>query len=133
MEIVIIALAPVFAAGLALQQALEWLDPILSRLPGNNTKSYVTSAISVIAGLVLAAGAGLRVLAPLGATVPVWIEISVTGLIVSGGTEGINSILKYLGYAKENQKDQAKDRAAASAVGESAKAQARENVDALHV
>ena len=68
MQDIIAALAPVFAAGLALQQALEWLDPILS------------------AGFALAWFGGFSVLGPLGAEVPAWIEVIVTGLVISGGT-----------------------------------------------
>lgn len=85
MQDIIAALAPVFAAGLALQQALEWLDPILSRL-GDTGESYATSSNSVIAGFALAWFGGFSVLGPLGAEVPAWIEVIVTGLVISGGT-----------------------------------------------
>jgi hypothetical protein len=32
------------------------------------------------------------------------VDVLVTGLVVSGGTEGFNSIMKFLGYKKEEKK-----------------------------
>jgi hypothetical protein len=68
--------------------------------------------------LALAIGAHLHVLAPLGVrTNAVWDDI-VTGIFVSGGTQGFNAILKFLGYAKEQKKAQADhQRAQAAAAG----------------
>ena len=42
-------------------------------------------------------------------------DIGVTAAVVSGGTEGFNSILKFLGYAKDNRSDEAKEAAARAA------------------
>ena len=60
--------------------------------------------LSLAAGFLLAIGAGLRVLRPLGVAGADLADIAVTALIVSAGTEGFNSILKFLGYSKESQK-----------------------------
>jgi hypothetical protein len=105
METLVTALGPVFAAGLAIQQLLELLDSILlKKFIGDDYKKAVLGLLSLIAGLALAFGAGLRVLELLGVSSPwYWDEIT-TGLIISGGTQGINSILKFLGYAKEGKK-----------------------------
>jgi hypothetical protein len=35
------------------------------------------------------------------------VDVIVTALVLSAGTEGFNSILKFLGYAKEDKKAQA--------------------------
>ena len=43
-------------------------------------------------------------------TIPDWVDIVATGLVVSAGTEGLNSIVKYLGYKKEEQKVETKEK-----------------------
>ena len=107
MDSIILALGPVFVTGLAIQQLLEILDPIVMRLMGDADKKMVLSIISFAAGLILAAGGGLRVLQPLGIDDAGIFDIFITALIVSAGTETFNSILKYLGYAKEGIKGDA--------------------------
>ena len=99
------SLGPVFAAGLAIQQLLELLDSLLlKKWIADDCKKFWLGLLSLIAGLVLAFCAGLRVLQPLGAIVPEFWDKLATGLIISGGTQGINSIMKFLGYAKEEKK-----------------------------
>lgn len=117
METFITSLGPAFAAGFAVQQLLEVLDPIVTRLVTNaNNKKLFLGIVSLVIGLVLAGGAGLRVLVPLmqglkypnAITTPnPLLDIIVTGLIISAGTEGFNSILKFLGYKKEEKKAEA--------------------------
>ena len=109
MDMLVKALGPVFVAGLAIQQLLELLDPILTKIAGDN-KKMVSNIISLVVGLLLAFGAGLRILHPLGLIeVSFELDAAVTGVIISAGTEGINSIMKFLGYAKEVKKKQLKD------------------------
>jgi len=43
------------------------------------------------------------------AQIPHFFDAIVTGLVLSGGTEGINSILKFLKYSKESKAAQASD------------------------
>ncbi len=102
------ALGPAFAAGFAVQQLLEILDSVLEKLKFvAENKKAVFGLLAVIAGLLLAFGAGLRVLQPLGLDdADLW-DALVTALIISAGTEGFNSIVKFLGYAKENKKSEA--------------------------
>lgn len=116
MDKLITALAPVFAAGLGIQQLGELLDPILDKV-GPNYKRLVLAVVSLGVGLVLAFGAKLHTLAPLGVTDAGILDPLLTGLIISGGTEGINSILKFLKYKKEDTKN-----AAAAKAPENAKA-----------
>src|SRR2546427_4874712 len=104
METLVTALGPVFAAGLAIQQLLELLDSILLKRLIPEYKKAILGALSLVAGLALAFGAGLRVLELLGVSSPWYWDELTTGLIISGGTQGINSILKFLGYAKEGKK-----------------------------
>ena len=108
MDTLITALGPAFAAGFALQQLLEIVDPVLKRILGEEAdKKLVLGLISFAVGLALAFGAGLRVLQPLGVAGADFVDAFVTALIVSAGTEGFNSILKFLGYTKEKRKAEA--------------------------
>lgn len=113
------ALAPAFAAGFALQRLLEILDPILDKIKSGDHKKVVLGLISFVSGLGLAAWPSMRVLSHLvkqGDYVPQFLDYLVTGLILSGGTEGFNSILKLLNYKKEEKKAEAKAQAVTAAV-----------------
>jgi len=116
MDKLIIALAPVFAAGMGIQQLGELLDPVLERVSPNN-KRVVMGLVSLSLGLVVAFQAKLHVLTTIGpGIVPdnSIIDPLITGLIISGGTEGINSILKFMKYTKEDKKNEAAAKAPAA-------------------
>ncbi len=132
MDSLIVALAPVFVAGLAIQQLFELLDPLLEAL-GKTAKSYATSIGSLILGFLLAWLGGFQVLGALAVDVNPLVEFFVTGLIISGGTEGINSLLKFLGYAKENQKAEAKTEIAKTPPDGIPGRQAAEALDKMHI
>lgn len=93
----------IFVASFALQQLIELLDPILDPALGPR-KKWVLSVVSLVAGLALTFGGGLRILGPLGAGVPDWVDAIVTALFLTGGTKGINDLLKLIGYRKEAAK-----------------------------
>ena len=102
------ALGPVFAAGLAIQQIIDFLDAWLIKDKLKNKKA-VLYLIALILGVGLAFWAGLRVLYILGQTgVNSNLDMFVTGVLISGGTELINSIVKFLGYSKDNKKEELK-------------------------
>ncbi len=104
MDKVIMALGPAFAVGFAVQQLIELLDPYVVKIAKTGDKKIVIGTISLIFGLILAFGVGLRTLQPLGVTKAGFWDGIVTALIISAGTEGFNSIMKFLGYSKENKK-----------------------------
>jgi hypothetical protein len=106
MDVLVTALGPVFAAGLAVQQLLELIGPWMEKLANNEEKrkKLFLGLISLAFGLGLSFGAKLYVLGALGASTPLVVDGIVSGLIISGGTEGINSIMKFLGYTKEKEK-----------------------------
>jgi Mg/Co/Ni transporter MgtE len=106
MDTLVRALGPAFAAGFALQQLMELVDPILGKVKEDKKKT-ILGIVSLVVGLVLAFGAGLRVLQPLGVTNADFWDAIVTGVIVSAGTDGFNSIMKFLGYTKEKRKAEA--------------------------
>lgn len=114
MDQLVATVVPIFAAGFAIQQFLEILDPIVVRLIGERDKKLILGIISLIAGLLIAFGTGLRVLAPLCIYSEVHegyyfdlLDALITAFIISAGTEGINSVMKFLGYAKESKKGDA--------------------------
>jgi len=109
MDKLITALAPLFAAGLGIQQLGELLSPVVDKISADN-KKIILGIVSLTLGLVLAFTAKLHVLQLLGvapASGLDTVDAIVTGLIISGGTEGINSILKFLKYTKEDKKNEA--------------------------
>lgn len=107
MDTLIKALGPAFAAGFAVQQLLEVLDPLIMKIIGKADKKLILGIVAFLFGLILAFGTGLRILEPLGvANAGIW-DTVVTGLVIGAGTEGINSILKFLGYSKEKEKAEA--------------------------
>jgi hypothetical protein len=106
MDRLVIALGPAFAAGFAVQQLLELLDPLLDKI-SKSLKKIVLSFVALAIGSALALATDVRVLKPLGvADADAW-DIGVTALVVSAGTQGVNSIMKFLGYAKEAKKGDA--------------------------
>jgi len=122
MDKLIPALAPIFAAGLGIQQLGEILSPLLDKI-STEYKKVIFGLISLTLGLGVAFNFDLHVLnALLGKTnVHTEWDSFITGVIISGGTEGVNSILKFLKFKKEETKNEAASKlpagAAAAAVG----------------
>lgn len=111
METLLHALGPAFAVGFALQRMLEILGggidvlPFIDQTQWTKWKPTILGTIAFTIGILTSWTLGLQVLAPLGlANRSEVFEVLVTGLVISAGTEGLNSILKFLGYAKEGQK-----------------------------
>ena len=127
MDKLIPALAPVFAAGLGIQQLGEILSPLLDKI-STEYKKVIFGLISLTLGLAVASRFNLHVLNLLLDSLNnpnddkfVWLDRFITGVIISGGTEGVNSILKFLKFKKEETKSEAASKlpagAAAAAAG----------------
>ncbi len=111
---VAVALAPAFACGFAVQQALQIVDPLIKAQ--GNAKRAVTGGISLVLGAVVALCGHLYILQSLmqatadntasanSVKISCWIDVIVSALIISAGTEGFNSIMKFLSYQKEAAK-----------------------------
>lgn len=103
------ALAPVFAAGMGIQQLGEILSPVVDKI-SPNYKKIILGLLSLTLGLILAFVGKLHVLQLLGVTPAPGLDsldAVLTGFIISGGTEGVNSVLKFLKYKKEEVKNEA--------------------------
>jgi hypothetical protein len=143
-DALVMALAPAFAAGFAIQQLLELLnavydvvEPLGEKNKTSETKAkekaerdaktseekavdveYKKSRKTLILGILSLAAGGfivyntpIRVLQPFNVTNlnPTW-DIVITVFFISAGTEGLNSILKFLGYSKEKKDAEAEDK-----------------------
>ena len=101
------ALGPAFAAGFAIQRLLEILDPLSGQikvLRDPKWKKIALGLLSLIVGFLLAGFAEIRVLQPLGVTTVVWVDVFTTALVISAGTEGLNSVVKFIEQGKEDKK-----------------------------
>lgn len=81
-------------------------DQLLSEVAAGKkrAKGFWLKTLSIAIGLALSMVLGLRVLGPLGlSAVPGWIDVFVTGLCISNGTEGLNSVLKFIGALKDSK------------------------------
>jgi hypothetical protein len=92
------ALAPGFAAGFAVQQALQIIDPVVEgREFSANKKKAIMGFLSLILGLLIAWLAKLQILATLWTAADsnrkfdgsAALDIFVSALIISAGTEGL--------------------------------------------
>lgn len=107
----IYALLIPFSCGVGVQRLLAIMDALFAKAKPA-TKAWISALISFVVGLLIAWLADIRVLAviadatnkTLGGECPKCVDVIVTALIVSAGTEGFNSIIKFLGYAKEQKK-----------------------------
>ena len=95
-------LAPIFAASVAVQQILEVFSVFVGE---TKKKKAVLGGIGFLVGIVLARAFGLDVMQyfQLNSNIP-GIDTIVTALVLSAGTEGTNSIVKFLKYLKEDKK-----------------------------
>lgn len=97
------ALAPAFVISLALQQLIELLDPVLEAVVKPH-KKWILAAVSFILGLLLTLVFDLRIMAAIGVTRLPVLDRLMTALIVTGGTKGINDLVKFIGYKKDEVK-----------------------------
>jgi hypothetical protein len=109
MDQLIVALGPVFVAGFAVQQFLEILTSVLN-LDSNDSfakfKKAILGVVSLALGFLLAGFVEkFRILTALKIdTGGTWLDVPLSGLVLSAGTEGVNSILKFFKYSKEDKK-----------------------------
>jgi hypothetical protein len=126
-------LAPAFIAGFGVQQAVEIFDSLVTWLSNwdpsdakdTRKKKALLSCVSVIIATVLVVfGAGqIDVLKPFFDTTSYrWGLLSgiITVIFISAGTEGFNSLTKWMSYQKETAKVTAAQAKGASAGGAAA-------------
>jgi hypothetical protein len=114
-------LAVVSIAGFAIQQLLQMVDPAVmvaidrykvhrtnSTLPGGlsdgDFKKSLMTLLGFAMGLLVVWLTGVKTLRLLEPTWQPFGDVVVTALVISGGTEGFNTLLKYVGYVKDARK-----------------------------
>lgn len=100
MNILVEARAPAFVVSFALQQLLELLDPVLDRWLKPH-KAWLMSAIAFGVSILLCLLLRLRILRALGLVTSGFLDFMVTALFLTGGTKGINDLLKVIDYRKD--------------------------------
>jgi hypothetical protein len=99
-----------FAAGFVVQRVVEILDTYTTaRIADFKNKKFVVGVISLVLGIALAAGLQLRMSHQLlqlscDDVWVTWLDYLGTGIFISGGSEGFNSLLKFANYKKEASK-----------------------------
>ena len=96
-----LALLPVFTSGLAIQRLIEIVDAL--RAPVRRAEGMVMLVSVACAAIILGLGQGnMLILTKLGFAPKFGpLDYVVTTLVMSAGTEGVNSILKILGNTKD--------------------------------
>jgi len=110
-------LIPAFAAGFAVQQCLQIVDAVASwDQMKPEKKRGIMGLISLVLGFLFALS-GMHVLSAIAPSTEKhkWLDLIVSALIISAGTEGFNSIMKFLSYQKESAKSDAAVKKAAAA------------------
>ena len=115
--------AVVAIAGFAIQQVLQILDPIIGAsiadykknrpnhdLPGGMSdadfKKAIMAFLGFAAGIIAVRTTKIATLELLNDQWKGTGDLIVTALVISGGTEGFNTLLKYFSYVKEARKQQ---------------------------
>lgn len=100
----------VFLLGFAVQRVLELLDPFVIALSellfdkNPKGKEWTAGLISFVVGLLMAWPGTVRLLSQSWDKAPVWLDVLVTAVVLSAGTEAVNIVVKYLSYKKQAAK-----------------------------
>jgi hypothetical protein len=109
-----------FAAGFVVQRFVEILDTYTTaKIADFKNKKFVIGIISLVLGIALAAGLQLRMFHELlqlncDDVWATWLDYLGTGVFISGGSEGFNSLLKFANYKKEASKADAANKLTAA-------------------
>lgn len=116
MEDLVKTLTTPFAAGFVVQRFLEIVDPVTVKLIKDpNTKKIVLGFVSLAIGCVLAGSVGIKIFHVLfsltsDSALSNGLDYFFTGVFISAGTEGFNSLMKFANYKKEASKVDAGDK-----------------------
>jgi hypothetical protein len=109
-----------FAAGFVVQRFLEVVDPLTSKFLGNpTTKKAVLAAVSLALGWAMAAQIPIELFRTLlkqagNTALTPGFDHFLSGIFISAGTEGFNSLTKFANYKKEASKADAANKLAAA-------------------
>jgi len=105
------ALVVPFAAGFVVQRVVEILDTYTTaKLSNTNLKKFAIGILSLCLGWVLAFYGDIRIFGALNWPMDAHLDAFTSGIFISGGSEGFNSLLKFANYKKEASKADAADK-----------------------
>src|SRR5450755_2940273 len=109
-----------FATGFVVQRFLEILDPLTSKFLGNpTTKRAVLGVVSLLIGWLIAWQIPIELFHALlkqasNTDITPGFDHFLSGIFISAGTEGFNSLMKFANYKKEASKADAANKLAAA-------------------
>jgi hypothetical protein len=98
------ALTVPFVAGFIVQRFLEILDTCTTSKLGPSLKKFVMGLLSLALGWMLAGVGHIAIFSALKWQMPYGWDIFFSGIFISAGTEGFNSVMKFANYKKEASK-----------------------------
>jgi len=108
-----VAASAALVVAFAIQQTIEVIDSMVVALfdtdkdPAKaSIKKMILKLCSVALGIFAATVMKIDVLKDVTSIAAEW-HPWISAIALAGGTEGVNSVLKYIGYAKENKKNEA--------------------------
>jgi hypothetical protein len=105
MDELVKALTVLFAAGFVVQRLVEILDAYTTaKIADPNRKKFVIGVISLALDWVLAGVGEIHIFSALNWTMPSYLDVIASGIFISGGSEGFNSLMKFANYKKEASK-----------------------------
>jgi len=111
MDDLIKALTVPFVAGLVVQRVVEILDTYTTaKIANSNLKKFVIGVVSLILGWLLARYGHIQIFSALKWQMDASLDVFASGIFISGGSEGFNSLLKFANYKKEASKADAADK-----------------------
>jgi hypothetical protein len=102
------ALLVPFVAGFIVQRFLELIDPFTTAyIADANRKKLILGAISLLLGWSLAGYGDIEIFKALCWNMRPAVDVFFSGIFISAGTEGFNTLMKFANYKKEATKAEA--------------------------
>lgn len=111
MQDLVQALIVPFVSGFVVQRVLEVLDPLTTaKITNPNLKKLAIGIASLLIGWLIAGIVGIKIFADLKLACDPYVDMAFSGIFISAGTEGFNSLMKFANYKKEASKADAADK-----------------------
>ncbi|HEY6767446.1 MAG TPA: hypothetical protein VI386_22020 [Candidatus Sulfotelmatobacter sp.] len=105
------ALTVPFFAGLVVQRLVEILDTYTTaKIANDNAKKFVVGILSLIFSLLLVGFGHIYIFTALKWPMDTTLDLIASGIFISGGSEGFNSLMKFANYKKEASRGDAADK-----------------------
>jgi hypothetical protein len=99
MDTLLLVLGPALVVSFTIQQLIDLIEPLLDTFLKSKTE-WILSLIALLVSLILTLLLDIRLLAPLGVEGKAFLDVLLTALFLTGGTKGINDLLKWTRYQR---------------------------------